>query len=103
MKNNSFAMAMDKIVGQHEAEQKRELQAQQRAVMMSRIRSGFVCLFFAASLSVAYCYRDDLSKTIMPYLSPKPSASRTGQAATALSAAQQNAATRDSVIDQVSK
>ncbi len=115
MKDNSFDRAMNKIVGQHEAEQKAELRARRRADMFSRVRAVIIFLFFAAILVVTYNFRDQL----VGMIGPKPmsdavtgtesgtngSGNNTpqGQTVSVVNTAKQNAATRDAIIDQVSK
>lgn len=103
MKNNSFEMAMNKIVGQAEAERQQEITTQKRRETFGRIRQAAVGLFFVAALAVAFCCRAELQATFTAFITPKPAAPPAGQASAALSGAQQNAATRDSVIAEISK
>jgi hypothetical protein len=101
MKDNSFAMAMEKIVGQAEAEQQHEIHVQKRAEVIGRVRSVFVFLLVATVFVFAFCYREQIQNAIFP----KPSAQQQsgGQTSAALNAAKQNAAARDSVIDSITK
>lgn len=102
MKDNSFENAMNKIVGQHEAEKQEEIRAEKRAVIFGRVRSIFVFLAIATVLVVAYNYREKLTDLIKG----KPVATADtaeGQTSATLKTAQQNAATRDSVIDSIAK
>jgi hypothetical protein len=101
MKDISFALAMNKIVGQAEAERKQEIRAHQRAQTLGRVRGvlGFLCL--AALLAVAFNYRDKLTSLIVT--KPAAPASATGATATALKGAEDNAAVRDAVIADLGK
>jgi uncharacterized protein YfaA (DUF2138 family) len=60
MKDNSFEKAMNKIVGQHEAEQQAEIRAQKRSKIFSQVRGAVVFLALAGVLAVTYIYRDQL-------------------------------------------
>src|SRR5882757_2219986 len=101
--NDNFTNAMNKIVGQAEAERHEELRLQKRAAFRAKIfgqvRGVFFCLFFAALLVGAYNYRDKL--TALFASKPKPVISAQGSAS--LNAAGQNAATRDKVIADITK
>jgi len=116
MKDNSFEKAMNKIVGQHEAEQQAEIRAQKRSKIFSQIRGAVVFLALAGVLAVTYIYRDQLSSMILPKPAPLPvvagadadatnaaPANPQGQTASVLKTAQQNAATRDAIIDSIAK
>jgi hypothetical protein len=101
--NDNFTNAMNRIVGQAEAERQEELRMQKRAAFRAKIfghvRGVFVLLFVAALLVGAYNYRDRL--TALFAAKPKPEI--TAQGSASLNAAQKNAATRDNVIAEVTK
>ena len=116
MKDNSFENAMNKIVGQHEAVQRAEVRAQKRSEIFDRVRAVFIFLFIAAVLVVAYNFRDQLKDLIMPKHAVVTAEVTTnadgtfttnstpeGKTVSIVNAAQQNAATRDAVIDQIAK
>ena len=99
MKDNSFAMAMEKIVGQAEAEKQQEIRDQRRAEVFGRARSIFVFLLVATIGVFVFCYREQIQDKIFS----KPSLLGTGKVAAQLNAARKNAAQRDVVIDSISK
>jgi len=99
MKDNSFALAMEKIVGQAEAEKKQEIHAQKRAVKVARARSIFVYLFILTLAVFAFCYREKIQSLVFA----KPAKQSDGRTSVALDAAAKNAATRDRVIDDIAK
>lgn len=108
MKDNSFSMAMDKIVGEHQAECKREMELQARREMFRQIRRAFVFLLVSAALLFALVNHKALTELVMARLNNhsavNPAAdSATGKTAAALQGAQENAAARDKLIDQISK
>ena len=104
MKDNSFSMAMDKIVSQHQAECKREAELQARGEMFRQIRRAVVFMFVSAALIFAVVNHKTLTDLLMARMHSQPAAgSVTDQAAAALQGAQQNAAARDKLIDQISK
>lgn len=103
MKDSSFTNAMNQIVGQAEAERNEELRLQKRAALRAKIfghiRGVLILLFTAALLVGGYNYRDKLTNLFAS--KPKPVLNAQGSAS--LNAAEQNAATRDSVIAEVTK
>lgn len=99
MKDNSFALAMEKIVGQAEAEREQEIRAQKRARQMARVRSVFVFMLLLTVAVLAFCYRDKIQSMVFA----KPAKDTGGQTSASLAAANNNAATRDSVINEISK
>ena len=120
MKDNSFEKAMSKIVGQHEAEQQAEIRAQKRSEIFGKVRAAVIFLALAAVLVMTYNFRNELTAMILPKPAPlfaitgadgtngtnaTAAAPNTpqGQTASALKAAQQNAATRDAIIDSIAK
>jgi hypothetical protein len=128
MKDNSFENAMNKIVGQHEAEIKQQARAEKRAIIFGRVRGVFIFLIFASLLVAAYNYRAQLTALIVPKHSAKHTAlfevitnangeivtntlseeaaapaTTEGKTAAAVNAAQQNATTRDAIIDSIAK
>ena len=94
---------MSKIVGQHEAETQKEIKARQRAAFWDKVfghvRMTFIFLVVATLAVVVFNYREQLVK----FVSSKPAAEPTGQAAGILKGAQDNAAKRDAVINEISK
>ena len=133
MKDNSFETAMNKIVGQHEAEIKQQARAEKRARIIGRVQSAFLCLLAVGILAALYNYRDQIKDVIIPKHSSALTAATTvttleivtnadgeiitnvttqtvaapatpmGKTAAALNSAQQNAATRDAIIDSIAK
>jgi len=121
MKNNSFDDAMSKIVGQHEAEVRAEAKAAKRAQVYGQIRSVVFFLLVAAALVVAYNFRDELKDKLLPkhaavaaevivttnadgtVTTVTNSSTPEGKTANIVNTAQQNAATRDAIIDQIAK
>ena len=116
MKEDAFTRAMNKIVVQAEAEQKRDVELQKRAVVMGRVRAVIFFLLGAAAIAVAINYREQISTAILPKkASPLTAAvsvtnadgtvttTPVGHTAQVVNQAQQNAATRDSIINQISK
>ena len=99
MKDNSFALAMEKIVGQAEAEKEREIHAQKRAVKVARARSIFVFMLLLTVAVFAFCYREKIQSMVFA----KPAKDTGGQTSASLAAANKNAATRDSVINEIAK
>lgn len=102
MKDNSFAMAMSKIVGEAEAGQQREIRDQRRRQLLGRVCGVFVFLFVATVLLTAFCYRAPLQDFIFSKPGGKPSPAA-GQTSAALKTAQDNASTRDQIVDQTAK
>ena len=90
---------MEKIVGQAEAEQQQEIRVQKRAEVVGRVRSIFVFLLIATIVVFAFCYREQIQSAIFP----KPAPQLGGQTSAVLNTAKQNAATRDSVVDPITK
>jgi hypothetical protein len=116
MKEDAFTRAMNKIVVQAEAEQKRDLELQKRAQLMARVRTVVVFLLGVAAIAVVINYREPISKAILPKKeSPLAGAvsvtnadgtvttTPVGKTAQVVNQAQQNAATRDAIINQISK
>ena len=120
MKNSSFDRAMGQIVAQAEAERVQEIKAQQRAEWFGRVRTAFLYLFIATILIFAYNFHDKIGQLVATVMPAKATAglslsgtngvaetgtatAPTGKAAIALQGAAQNAAVRDSLIDQLSK
>jgi hypothetical protein len=133
MKDNSFENAMNKIVGQHEAEIKQQARTEKRARIIGRVQSAFLCLLAVGILAALYNYRDQVKDLIIPKHSSILATTATvttieivtnadgeiitnvmtqtaaaqstpmGKSAAALNAAQQNAATRDAIIDSIAK
>lgn len=99
MKDNSFAMAMEKIVGQAEAELKQEIRSQKRAEIFGRVRGVFIFLAVAAIMVAAFNYRVEIQNKIFS----RPASSGRAPAGGGTAAAQQNAATRDQVIGDITK
>ena len=109
---------MGQIVAQAEAERVQEIKAQQRAEWFGRVRTAFLYLFIATILIFAYNFHDKIGELVATVMPAKASAglsvsgtnnagdtatAPTGKAAVALQGAAQNAAVRDSLIDQLSK
>ena len=94
---------MSQIVGQHEAAQQKEFQTQQRAAFRAKIfgkvRIVVLLLFIAAIGVVVFNYHDQLIKLFTSKSTTEPA----GQVANTLKGAQQNAAARDAVINEVGK
>jgi hypothetical protein len=105
MKDNSFAMAMEKIVGQAEAEQRQEVRAQRRSQIFSRVRGVFSLLLVATVAVFVFCYRMELQNLIFSRPAAKQAAGETAAGGTAagIKAAQDNAATRDRVVNEITK
>lgn len=115
MKDNSFENAMNKIVGQHQAEQQAEVRAQKRSKVFGQVRGFVVFLALASVLVVAYNFRAQLSAMILPKPALLPAASTDadgtnaapatpqGQTTSVIKTAQQNASTRDAIIDSIAK
>ena len=94
---------MSQIVGQHEADQQKEFQAKQRAAFRAKIfgkvRIVVLLLFIVTIGVVVFNYQDQLVKLF----SSKPATDPAGQVANTLKGAQQNAAARDAVVNEVGK
>jgi hypothetical protein len=105
MKNNSFANVMDKIVAQAEAERLQEIVAAKRAETMRRVRKAATFVVLAATVVVAYNFRDELSKKVAAVLPVKTASAEapTGKISASLQGAEQNAAVRDNLIDSMGK
>lgn len=103
MKNNDFALAMNKIVGEHEAEQLEEtrqiIRTERRSRIFGRVRFVFILLLLASLGVFAFNYRDQISKFCASKTTPGPE----GKASVALDGARQAAATRDAVVNEVTK
>jgi hypothetical protein len=97
MKDNTFAMAMGKIVAEAETEREDEAREQHRRQIWSRVRSFVTLLVFATVLFFAFCYRAELQ-----FLFTKPVTQSSKAASPELKAAQ-DAAARDKVVDEVTK
>ena len=95
-------MAMSKIVGEAEILQKQEVLENRRRQIFGRVRAVFVFLFVATLLVVAFCYHTQLQETISAKLKGTPAASN-GQTSAALKSAQDNAAARDQIVNQITK
>jgi hypothetical protein len=116
MKEDAFTRAMNKIVVQAEAEQKRDLELQKRAQFMGRVRAVVVFLLGVAAIAVVINYREPISKAILPKKESPLAAvvsvtnadgtvttTPVGRTSQVVNQAQQNAATRDAIINQISK
>jgi len=116
MKDNSFDNAMSKIVGQHEAVQRAEARAQKRSEIFGRVRSVVLFLVLSAILVVTYNFREQLKAAILPKHAMvaaevitnadgtlTTNSTPEGKTANIVNTAQQNAATRDAIIDQIAK
>ncbi len=121
MKDNSFENAMSKIVGQHEAEVRAEARATKRSQVYGQIRGVVVFLLAAAALVVAYNFRAELKDKLLPkhaavaaevivttnadgtVTTVTNSSTPEGKTVNIVNTAQQNAATRDAIIDQIAK
>lgn len=105
MKDSSFALAMNKIVGQAEAEteaqRKHEARARQRAKIFRIARLLFAVAFMGALCTFAVTHRQKLEN----FFTPKPAATTTptGTATAAIKKAQQNAVARDSILNSIEK
>ena len=112
---------MSKIVGQHEAEVRAEAKAAKRSQVYGQVRAVVFFLLMAAALVVAYNFRSQLKDLVMPkhaavvaevtvttnadgtVTTVTNSSTPEGKTANIVNTAQQNAATRDAIIDQISK
>ena len=104
---------MNKIVGQHAAEQQAQFRAEKRAKIMGRVQGVILFLLLAGILAVIYVYRDQIKDAIMPKHKAALASDTTnsadatntpqGQTTSVINNAQQNAATRDAIIDQIAK
>jgi len=106
---------MSKIVGQHEAEVRAEARATKRSQVYGKIRGVVFFLLLAAALGAGYNYREQLKGMIMPKHTMVTAEVTTnadgtlttntpeGKTANIVNTAQQNAATRDAIIDQIAK
>lgn len=112
MKDNSFSLAMNKIVGEHTAEMEREIRTQKRRVVMARVRKGLIFASITGMLVAAFCYHNKLETTVNTVKAKLFHSDNTtaqtqgnieGKASAALAGARQNAATRDQLIDDLSK
>jgi hypothetical protein len=111
-RNSSFDRAMDQIVAQAEAERVAEVKAKKRAEWFGRIRLAFVFLFIATVAIFTYNFHDrfgELVAVVMPSkAAPADAAAAStpatpqGKASAGISTAQQNAAARDALVDQLS-
>jgi hypothetical protein len=101
MNDNAFANAMNQIAGQAEKERAQELRAQQRQVLMGRVRSVAMFLILGAALAAGYSYRTQLHDFVMAKLDTKPTIN--SQTSQALSAIQANAAKRDKTLEDLTK
>ena len=99
MKDNTFAMAMGKIVAEAEAEQAAEVRAQRRHRILDRIRSVVKFMVVVAALFFAFHYRAKLQSLLLSKIAPQTS---NGPSAS-IKAAQDNAAARDKVVDDITK
>jgi hypothetical protein len=99
MKDNSFAMAIAKIVGQAEAEQG-EGNPHSKACRGGWPCSKRVCFLFIVTIFVfEFCYREQIQNAIFS----KPSTQLGGQTSAAINAAYQYATTRDIVVNSITK
>jgi len=90
---------MGKIVAEADAERVEEALDQRRRQIWSRVRSAVSLLVLSAVLFLTYFYRAELQ-----LLLTKPAAQNNKAAASAsLKAAQDSAATRDTVVDEIAK
>ena len=127
MKDKSFETAMNKIAAQAQAEQQNEIRAAKRSQLMSRIKGGVIFLAIGTAAVTGMCYHKELQATIAAKISPAKSVVAATDANSAdtnnlaiapgltgmtqapnkvsasLATAQQNAAIRDSIIDQIAK
>lgn len=125
MKDKSFESAMQQIAKQAEAEQQLDLIVARRARIMSRVKGAVVFLFLGAAIVTGLCYHVEVQDIIYSKVLPQSSAEGElaeggGTNATSLgygntlvkskhkakasiATAQQNAAIRDAIIDQVAK
>ena len=111
---------MGQIVAQAEAEQQAEIKAQNRAEWYARVRKACALLFVATLLIFAYTFQGQYGAVIAAVMPARlasltgsnptnsisdtnSSAAPTGKAAVILQGAQQNAATRDALIDSLAK
>lgn len=108
MKDNSFTMAMNKIVGEHQAEVQREIRHQKRRVIMERARKGLAFVAILGLLAAAFCYRHQIETSIKTKffhsdVTTESGANPVAKASVALDTARKNAATRDKLINELSK
>ncbi len=124
MKDKSFESAMQQIAKQAEAEQQLDLVVARRARIMGRVKGAVVFLFLGAAIVTGLCYHAEVQDIIYSKVLPQSSAegelaeaSGTNgstsyggtlvkskhKAKASIATAQQNAAIRDAIIDQVAK
>ena len=103
MKNNSFDLAMDKIVGQAHAEQARELKVQQRQKEMAKIRNIGLSLAGAAVLAVVLYNGAALQSLMEDKLASKKPVAVNGATSDQLDKIQQTAEKRDAIVSEITK
>ncbi len=104
MSDKAFAKAMSQIASEAEAEQKREIKAEERRRFQSKIRR--ICLFLTVTvvLGAGFYFRQNLEQyasKVTNKLSAPPKID--GQTATALNDLRTGAAKRDQVLDEIGK
>jgi hypothetical protein len=100
MKDNTFSMAMGKIIAEAEAGQAAEVHAQHRRWIFNRVRGVISFLMVVGMLVAAFCYRDRLQSLLMPKAAPTQTSN--GSSAS-IKSAQDNAAARDKALGEIAK
>jgi hypothetical protein len=114
MKDNAFDRAMSQIVNEAHAEQQRDLRNMRHQRLMGRLKVVACFVVGLATLTTAFCYRAELQDYVSAKLDVKrqkvtivdgkviggDTNAPEGAATANISKAAENAARRDSIIDQ---
>ena len=103
MKNNSFDLAMDKIVGQAQAQQAAELKSQQRQKEMAKIGNIGLSFAGAAVIAVALYNGAALQSLVEEKLASKKTIAVNGATSQQLDKIQQAAEKRDAIVSEITK
>ena len=100
MKDNTFSMAMGKLIAEAEAERAQEAHRERRRQLFQRIRGVVGWLTVTGILFTAFCYRDRLQSLLVPKTGATPAGN---ESSAAIKSAQDSAAARDKALDQITK
>ena len=111
MKKNSFDLAMQQIENEFESKKQEADRLARRAVIMARIRKAVGVLLLLGLCGTAYAFRGEIQGAISAKLTtPQTQAQTQGQASSpkgatsaSIQRAQDNAKTRDALVDSLAK
>ncbi len=109
MKKNSFDLAMQQIETEFESKKVEADRLARRGLIMARLRKGVGVLLLLGLFGAVYAYRGDIQGLIIAKITTPPTpgqaqSSTPKAAATAsIQRAQENAKTRDALIDGLAK